>query len=160
MKHAKGLWRARLSALTSGCCVNFFLVPLWYPLMCSAVNLEPPPSGRQEISGARELNPYLQLLEQREICPETPTRPPAVYRSRLPKRQRRRLSGEPRASAQIHRERAWARFLTSCCELDFPHSAGLVAIRWGFAQCVMCLWTLFPFALLSSMDGLKPIQTR
>ena len=48
----------------------------------------------------------------------------------------------------------------ACCELDFLPSAGLVAIRWGFAQWRRGMQTFFKFALLSSMDGLKPIQTR
>ena len=48
----------------------------------------------------------------------------------------------------------------ACCELDFLPSAGLVAIRWGFAQWRRGMQTFFTFALLSSMDGLKPIQIR
>ena len=64
-----------------------------------------------QILGARELNPYLQLLEKREICPETPTRLPALYRSR-PLQEAEAPPKRRTSSFCADRERAWARFRT------------------------------------------------
>ncbi len=75
-----------------------------YYVLVFAVNLEPP-WRRQEISGAWEINPYLPFTRKGEILPRSGARQKPASRP-LPvapssKRQRRRLSGEPRASAQI-----------------------------------------------------------
>ena len=83
----------------------------------AAVNLEPL-SARQEISEARELNPYKFVSpiywKSARFCPdraEGRSRPPALYRSRL--EQEAEAPPKRRASSFCSdRERAWARFLT------------------------------------------------
>ena len=98
-------WRSTLPTYGAGKSPVFFS-PSGEPASC-AVNLEPP-TGRQEISGHWEINPYKFVSpiywKRRDFAPIGPKAeaglPPSTGRASS-KRQRRRLSGEPRASAEI-----------------------------------------------------------
>ena len=70
-----------------------------------------------------------------------------LYRSRL--EQEAEAPPKRRTSELLRRYRARLGALSNteaCCELDSLRNAGLVAIRWGFAQYVEGMWTVFPFA--------------